>query len=129
MIWSTTASTVGKQSENESQMEKSMDITVVGAGYVGLVSGVCLASVGHHVICVDAIHDRVASINQAKAPFYEPGLEGLLSSALNSGHFIASVDLSEAVSESQITIITVDSSQGGLRGITRARRISLLQVR
>jgi UDPglucose 6-dehydrogenase len=84
-----------------------MNITVVGAGYVGLVSGVCLASVGHHVTCVEVIRERVASINQGKPPIYEPGLEKLLSTALANGHFRATGDLHDAVSKSEVTIIAV----------------------
>ncbi len=55
-----------------------MRISVIGTGYVGLVTGVCLAERGHSVLCVDVDPDKVAMINAAHAPIHEPGLPGLL---------------------------------------------------
>ena len=55
-----------------------MNVCVVGAGYAGLVSGVCLAEKGHQVICVDLDADKVARINAGETPIYEEGLEALL---------------------------------------------------
>jgi UDPglucose 6-dehydrogenase/GDP-mannose 6-dehydrogenase len=55
-----------------------MRISIIGTGYVGLVSGVCLAEKGHRVICVDVDQDKINQINQGTSPIYEKGLEDLL---------------------------------------------------
>ena len=55
-----------------------MRISIVGSGYVGLVSGAGLSDVGHHVVCMDIDADRVAMLNRGVVPIYEPGLEQLL---------------------------------------------------
>ena len=55
-----------------------MKITIVGTGYVGLVTGVGLAAIGHTVTCVDYDKRKIAAIANGKAPFYEPGLDELL---------------------------------------------------
>jgi UDPglucose 6-dehydrogenase len=84
-----------------------MNITIIGTGYVGLVSGACLASIGHHVICVDTSIQRIEAIINGVAPFYEPGLEKLLHDCVVSGHLSATLDLKEAVMKSEISIIAV----------------------
>ena len=53
-----------------------MDIAVIGCGYVGLVSGTCLAALGHKVVAVDVDEARVKSLRQGVVPIYEPGLSG-----------------------------------------------------
>ena len=55
-----------------------MNIAIVGAGYVGLVSGVCFAQIGHKVICVDIDEEKIKQLKKGKVPIYEPGLEDLL---------------------------------------------------
>ena len=55
-----------------------MNITIVGSGYVGLVTGACFAEVGHHVICVDNDELKVATLQRGQVPIYEPGLENLI---------------------------------------------------
>jgi UDPglucose 6-dehydrogenase len=55
-----------------------MKITVVGSGYVGLVSGICFAHIGHEVICVDKDQNKINRLKQDIIPIYEPGLENLL---------------------------------------------------
>jgi UDPglucose 6-dehydrogenase/GDP-mannose 6-dehydrogenase len=84
-----------------------MRLAVVGTGYVGLVSGVCLASVGHKVICVDVSPERVAAISRSEVPFYEPGLGELLSKVLANGSLRATIDLREAVISSEVSLIAV----------------------
>ena len=59
-------------------MGQSFRVGVVGAGYVGLVTAVCLSHLGHRVVCVDKDEERVAGLNEGRVPFYEPGLEELL---------------------------------------------------
>ena len=56
-----------------------MRISIVGTGYVGLVSGACLADIGHDVICVDIDESKIERINRGEAPIYEEGLADMLS--------------------------------------------------
>jgi UDPglucose 6-dehydrogenase len=84
-----------------------MRIDIIGTGYVGLVTGACLARLGHHVTCVDMAADRVEAINSAVVPFYEPGLRELVSQGLTEGRLNATCDISQAVCQSEITILTV----------------------
>ena len=60
-----------------------MNIAIVGSGYVGLVTGVCLAQIGHRVTCVDVDQEKVKKLRQGKVPIYEPGLDDLLKKNLN----------------------------------------------
>ena len=55
-----------------------MKIVVAGTGYVGLVTAVCLAEVGHTVTCVDVVEEKIKMLNEGKSPIYEPGLEELM---------------------------------------------------
>jgi len=57
-----------------------MKVCVIGTGYVGLVTGVCLAEIGHDVICVDKDGSKIASLRQGKIPIFEEGLEELVKS-------------------------------------------------
>jgi UDPglucose 6-dehydrogenase/GDP-mannose 6-dehydrogenase len=86
-------------------------IAVVGTGYVGLVTGVCLASRGHFVRCVDAVSERVEAVTNCRAPFYEPGLADLLKAERAGGRLSATADLDGAVASSEITFITVGSPE------------------
>ncbi|MFV8826460.1 UDP-glucose dehydrogenase family protein [Alkalihalobacterium sp. APHAB7] len=65
-----------------------MNISVVGTGYVGLVTGVCLAEIGHHVTCVDVDEAKIAMLQQGKSPIYEPGLEELMKSNLQKRNLV-----------------------------------------
>lgn len=84
-----------------------MRISIVGTGYVGLVSGVCLASVGHDVICIDKREDIVNKINSSVSPIYEPKLEEMLNVVIKEKKLSASADISWAMKNSEITIIAV----------------------
>lgn len=84
-----------------------MKIAIVGTGYVGLVTGISLALLGHKVICIDKFRDKVSMINKGQSPFYEPNIEKCLKKVLTKGLFHATIDLEEAVINSDITIIAV----------------------
>jgi UDPglucose 6-dehydrogenase len=84
-----------------------MKITIVGTGYVGLVTGVGLAAVGHTVTCVDRDESKIQAIEKGRAPFYEPGLDELLAKQRASGRLLASTSLEESLSGSAVSIIAV----------------------
>lgn len=65
-----------------------MKLTVIGTGYVGLVSGVCFALGGHHVICVDKDEEKIKKLKQMESPIYEPGIEELIELNLREEQFI-----------------------------------------
>jgi UDPglucose 6-dehydrogenase/GDP-mannose 6-dehydrogenase len=89
-----------------------MRVSVVGTGYVGLVSGVCLAEKGHEVICVDIDEAKINSINQGIPPIYEKGLESLLKQNIGQ-RFSASSDLRSAILTTDLSIIAVGTPFDG----------------
>ncbi|HVQ00807.1 MAG TPA: UDP-glucose/GDP-mannose dehydrogenase family protein [Candidatus Thermoplasmatota archaeon] len=82
-----------------------MNITVIGTGYVGLVSGACFAKLGHTVTCVDIDEEKVRKINNGIAPIFEEGLEEIL--ATNKDRIKATTDHRSAVMDSDVTFICV----------------------
>lgn len=86
---------------------KRTSVSIVGLGYVGLSTGVCLASSGIHVFGIDLDKAKVASIRSGKAPFEETGLQRLLASSIKKGFFLPSSDYEEAIRNSEITFLTV----------------------
>lgn len=84
-----------------------MRISIIGSGYVGLVSGVCLADKGHHVVCVDINSDVVSALNSGSPPIHERGLKQALSRVLESGRFSATTDLDGALDATDGVIIAV----------------------
>ncbi len=84
-----------------------MRISVIGTGYVGLVSGVGFSSVGHDVTCVDIDEDKVDMINRGEPPIYEEGLEELLGVLITSGKLKATTDTDNAVVNTDLTFICV----------------------
>lgn len=84
-----------------------MKISIIGTGYVGLVSGVCLAVMGHEVICVDKHKDIVERIMKSEATIYEPSLQELLEAVVAAGKLSATNDLRYGIENSDISIITV----------------------
>lgn len=89
-----------------------MRISIIGTGYVGIVSGACLAEKGHHVVCVDNNSEKVNEINAGKTPIFEAGLDELLSKHIGK-KLIATNDLPTAVAESEITLIAVGTPFDG----------------
>lgn len=84
-----------------------MDICVVGAGYVGLVTSACLAYLGNQVIAVDSNIAKLEQLRQGKMPFYEPGLDDFVNEAIKSEFLTFTEDLEKAVRQSEIIFIAV----------------------
>ena len=89
-----------------------MKISIVGSGYVGLVTGACLADKGHEVICVDSDVARVAQINGGGSPIHEKGLQEILLRNVGT-NLSATTDLDSAVVNSEITFIAVGTPFNG----------------
>jgi UDPglucose 6-dehydrogenase len=84
-----------------------MKIGIVGAGYVGLVSGVCFAELGHNVICVDVDEKKIAQLSKGKATIYEPGLEELLKKNIQKKRLSFTTSIPEATKNSTAIFIAV----------------------
>jgi len=89
-----------------------LKIAIIGTGNVGLVTGACFASKGHEVVCVDLDPERVSAINEARAPFYEVGLQALLEETVPD-QLSATVDLETAVQGADVSIIAVGTPNTG----------------
>lgn len=84
-----------------------MRIAVIGVGYVGLVSGVCLAEVGHHITCVDLDRQRIDKLNQNIVPIYEPGLADMVATNRAAGNLHFTTELVAALKEADAAFIAV----------------------
>ena len=84
-----------------------MKITIIGTGYVGLVSGVCFADFGHDVVCVDKDARKIDMLENGKVPIYEPGLEDLLARNVQAGRLSFTGDLTSAVQGADAVFIAV----------------------
>ncbi len=84
-----------------------MRVCVIGTGYVGLVTGVCLAHIGHQVICVDNNEEKVKLMKSGQSPIYEPGLSELMQSSIKSGRLEFTSDLAAGVKHGEILFIAV----------------------
>ncbi len=84
-----------------------MRVCVIGTGYVGLVTGACLAHVGHHVICVDNNEEKVKLMQSGQSPIFEPGLSDIIKAAIQSEKIEFTTDLAAGVAHGQILFIAV----------------------
>lgn len=84
-----------------------MNIAIVGSGYVGLVTGVCLAHIGHTVICIDNDESKITRLRKGIVPIYEPGLDVLLKKYLKSGKLTFSSSIKESAKKSTAIFIAV----------------------
>jgi UDPglucose 6-dehydrogenase len=84
-----------------------MDISIIGSGYVGLVTGACFADVGHHVICVDNDSEKVRQLKAGEIPIYEPGLEEIIHRNVSAQRLQFTGNIQEGVEHSQIIFIAV----------------------
>lgn len=84
-----------------------MKVCVIGTGYVGLVTGACLAHCGHHVICVDNNEEKVKLMKSGQSPIYEPGLSEIMQGASQAGNLEFTSDLARGVDHGEILFIAV----------------------
>ena len=87
------------------------NITIIGTGYVGLVTGVGLSEFGNKVICTDINQIKINDLNAGKMPIYEPGLKELVRKNINSERLFFSSDIASSVKESEVVIIAVGTPQ------------------
>ena len=87
------------------------NITIIGTGYVGLVTGVGLAEFGNKVVCVDINKDKIAQLKSGSIPIYEPSLEEITKRNIKSERLFFSDDISNAIQKSQVVIIAVGTPQ------------------
>ncbi len=88
-----------------------MDISIIGSGYVGLVTGACFADVGHNVICVDNDAQKVETLRAGKVPIYEPGLEEVIHRNVSAHRLRFTGSIEEGVDNSQVVFIAVPTPQ------------------
>lgn len=88
-----------------------MKITIIGSGYVGLVSGACFSDVGINVVCVDIDSKKIENLNKGIIPIYEPGLEEMLTRNKNKGRLSFTTDLAAALKDSEVLFISVGTPQ------------------
>jgi UDPglucose 6-dehydrogenase len=84
-----------------------MNIAIVGSGYVGLVTGVCLSSIGHHVICVDNNPEKIKKLKKAQIPIYEPGLEELMKACIKKKRLTFSGSIKDACKKSLVIFLAL----------------------
>lgn len=84
-----------------------MDVTIFGSGYVGLVTGACLAEVGNNVLCIDVDPEKIAILNSGETPIYEPGLEEMVRKNRETGRLSFSTDAEEGVKHGLFQFIAV----------------------
>ena len=84
-----------------------MQIAMIGAGYVGLVSGACFSDFGHHVMCIDSDEEKIAALRSGKIPIHEPGLTELVASNVRQGRLSFGRDLKSAVGGAEVVFIAV----------------------
>ncbi|MEW5894600.1 MAG: UDP-glucose/GDP-mannose dehydrogenase family protein [Candidatus Omnitrophota bacterium] len=103
-----------------------MNIAIIGAGYVGLVTGVCLAEIGHHVICVDNNEEKIKSLRKGISPIYEPGLEELMKKLHSQKRLVFSTSIAEASKKTEVVFIAVGtpSKKNGEADLTYVENVA-----
>ena len=86
-----------------------MKITIVGTGYVGLVSGACFAELGHDVMCIDKDKNKIEILKKGEIPFYEPHLDDMVKSNHIEGRLKFSINIAEGVEHGQVIFVAVDT--------------------
>lgn len=89
-----------------------MRVTVIGTGYVGLVTGACLAEMGNHVNCVDIDRNKIENLKQGILPIYEPGLESMVTESQKAGLLQFTTDLTQGMEQCEVCFIAVGTPPG-----------------
>jgi len=89
-----------------------MKITIIGTGYVGLVTGTCFAETGVETVCVDVDKEKIRLLKEGKVPIYEPGLEPLLQKNLSTGRLSFTTELRDGLKDSEVVFIAVGTPPG-----------------
>ncbi len=89
-----------------------MKVTIYGSGYVGLVTGACMAQVGNEVLCIDIDEQKIKNLLSGKMPIYEPGLDSIVADSIASGRLRFSCSAKEGVAHGLYQFITVDTPAG-----------------
>jgi UDPglucose 6-dehydrogenase len=89
-----------------------MNISVIGTGYVGLVTGACLADAGNNVLCLDVDHDKVSQLNAGKIPIFEPGLEPIVRRNREAGRLRFTTDAAAGVAHGELQVLAVGTPSG-----------------
>ena len=84
-----------------------MKVTIVGSGYVGLVTGACFSEVGIDVTCVDIDQKKIENLNNGIIPIYEPGLEEMITRNMKKGRLSFTTNIAEALEDSEVLFISV----------------------
>src|SRR5258706_10738854 len=89
-----------------------MHVTIIGTGYVGLVTGACLADAGNAVFCLDLDQEKIARLNGGEIPIFEPGLEPIVKKNRQAGRLRFSTDVAENVAHAELQMIAVGTPPG-----------------
>ncbi len=84
-----------------------MNITIIGTGYVGLVTGTCLADIGNQVVCLDLDQAKIDLLNSGGVPIYEPGLQGLIENNVDAERLSFTTDVAAAIAHGDALFIAV----------------------
>ncbi|HXF80022.1 MAG TPA: UDP-glucose 6-dehydrogenase, partial [Usitatibacter sp.] len=89
-----------------------MKVSIIGTGYVGLVTGACLAEVGNHVLCLDVDERKIAMLKAGEIPIFEPGLKEIVRANAASGRLSFTTDAREAALYARVQMIAVGTPPG-----------------
>jgi UDPglucose 6-dehydrogenase len=89
-----------------------MNVSIIGTGYVGLVTGACLADAGNHVLCLDLDHDKVSQLNAGKIPIFEPGLDPVVRRNREAGRLRFTTDVAASVAHGELQMLAVGTPSG-----------------
>jgi UDPglucose 6-dehydrogenase len=89
-----------------------MNVTIIGSGYVGLVTGACLADVGNQVLCLDVDRAKIDALNAGRIPIFEPGLEAIVQRNRGAGRLVFSTDVAASVAHGELQFIAVGTPPG-----------------
>ena len=84
-----------------------MRVSVIGTGYVGLVSGACLAELGHDVVCVDVLEEKIEKLRRGIMPIYEAGLEEVVGRAVRANRLRFTTSFAEAIPGAEVVVMAI----------------------